>query len=93
MTINARNVTYGTAGGVQINVDHNKPLDHAVAVKVQLTANYTTVARDPGAPARPSMTGATYNLDFPKTISSGTVISCIKAEADALVAAGKAVYV
>jgi hypothetical protein len=40
------------------------------------------------------MTGAAASsLDYPKTVASSTVLSLIKAEADALVTAGKATYV
>jgi hypothetical protein len=93
MTDAPRVFKYGTAGGVDINVDHAR-IDHSVPVKVQLTANYTTSVRPPGAPSRPGMTGAaTAGLDSPRTILSGTVLSLLKAEADALVAAGKASYV
>jgi hypothetical protein len=37
------------------------------------------------------MTGtAAGNLDFPRTLTSGTVLSLLKAESDALIAAGAA---
>ena len=93
MSINQRLVKYGTAGGTDINVDHAR-IDHSVPVKVQLSADYILAARQPGAPTRPSMTGvAAANLDYPRTIVSGTTLSLHKAEADALVTAGKASYV
>jgi hypothetical protein len=83
---------YGTAGGVDINVDHAR-IDHSVPVKVQLSVDYTTVARAPGAPTRPGLTGRdAAHLDFPRTHTSGTVLTLLKHEADALVAAGKATY-
>jgi hypothetical protein len=76
-----------------INVDRPH-IDHSVPVKVLLSADYTTAVRQPGEPTRPGMTGAAAaSLDFPRTIASGTTLSLLKAEADALVAAGKATYV
>lgn len=93
MAVNQTLTAYGSAGGSAINVDHSR-LDHSVPVSVLLSANYTTSARLPGAPTRPGMTGAAAaSLDFPRTIASGTTLSLLKAEADALVAAGKATYV
>jgi hypothetical protein len=93
MTINARNVLYGTVAGTPINVDHSR-IDHSVPVNVQLSGNYVTAARAPGAPSRPSMTGAAAaSLDAQRTVLSGTILSLLKAEADALVTAGKASYV
>lgn len=94
MTINQSLVLYGSAGGASIYVDHSR-IDHSVAVKVTLSANYTLASSRPvGAPTRPSATGVSgANLDHPgKTIPSGTTIALIKAEADALVTAGKASY-
>jgi hypothetical protein len=93
MTDSPRLFLYGVAGGVNINVDHSR-IEHGAPVKVTLTANYAINARPPGAPTRPGMTGAAAaSLDYPRTILSGTVLSLLKAEADALVAAGKATYV
>jgi hypothetical protein len=93
MALNQTLILYGTAGGAAINVNHAR-LDHSVPVKVQLSADYVTAVRQPGAPTRPSMTGAAVPyLDFPCTISSGTILSLLKQEADALVTAGKASYV
>lgn len=92
MPINPTLVKYGTAGGADINVDHSR-IEHSVPVKVQLTASYSML-HVPHAPSRPGMTGAdAAHLDYPRTIASGTVLSLLKAEADALVAAGKANYV
>jgi len=94
MSVNSRTVNYGTAGGSQINVDHGPRIEHGAPVKVQLSANYT-LSRDPGSPTRPSMTGcAVANMDIPnRVVTSGTIITVLKAEADALVAAGKATLV
>jgi hypothetical protein len=87
-----RNTKTGTAGGADINVDL-RPLDHAAPKKVQLSANYT-LAYPPGYPTPPDLTGcAASNLYFPRTITSGTTIALVKAEADALIAAGKATAV
>jgi hypothetical protein len=90
MAINPTLVKYGTAGGTVINVDHSR-IEHGAPVKALLSADYATVQRPPGAPSRPGMTGAAAaSLDYPRTILSGTTLSLHKAEADALVAAGKA---
>ena len=92
MALNPRLTSYGTAGGTAINVDHTR-LDHSAPVKVLLSAPYT-ISRDPGAPTRPSFTGAAAaSLDYPRTVASGTTLSLLAAEAAALVAAGKATYV
>jgi len=88
-----RNTQVGSAGGTVINVDL-RPINHAVSKKVTLSANYTT-AYPPGYPSPPDMTGAEVKagkLNYPKTINSGTTIALLGAEADALVAAGKASY-
>lgn len=92
MTINANSVNHGTAGGTPINADLSR-IDHSVAVKVQLSANYAALVPT-GAPRRPCCTGAPASkADFPTTYLSGTVLMLLKHEADALVAAGKASYV
>jgi hypothetical protein len=92
MSINPSPVKHGTAGGVEINVDFSR-IDHAAApVHVTLSADYMML-RPPGAPTRPGFTGSSPpNLDYPRTVTSGTRILVSKAEADALVAAGKASY-
>jgi len=88
---NVKNVPHGTAGGSTINVDLSR-IDHAVTRKVTLLANYTT-QKEPGTPTRPQFTGAEASkLDYPRTITSGTTLTLSAAEADALVAAGKATY-
>jgi len=92
MGINPRLVQHGTAGGTAINVDMAR-IEHGAPVKVQLSANYAMLS-GPGIPTRPSMTGTSaVNLDYPRTIVSGTVLTLLKGEADALVTAGKASYV
>lgn len=81
---------HGNAGGTDINVDLTMNTAIKTTRTVTLSANYTTLC-PPGAPTRPCFTGAApANLDFPKTILSGTVLTLLKGEADALVAAGKA---
>jgi uncharacterized protein (DUF2345 family) len=92
MAINPKLVLHGTAGGTAINVDMAR-IEHGAPVKVQLSASYAMID-GPGIPSRPSMTGAAAaNLDYPRTIASGTTLSLLKGEADALVTAGKASYV
>lgn len=92
MALNPRNVQVGTAGGVAINVDTTH-LETGATVRVQLSASYATV-HNPGDPTRPDYTGcAAAGLDFPKTISNGTILHLLAHEAAALVAAGKAAYV
>jgi len=91
MAINQNLVKHGNAGGTDINVDVSR-IDPSAPVKVQLSANYTTL-NPPGMPSRPSMTGcAVANLNYPRTVLSGTVLTLLKGEADALVAASKASY-
>ena len=91
MTANAKLVLHGTAGGVAINVDYQR-LEHGFTKAVRLTAAYSTLS-GPGIPARPCFTGCSArNLDHPQTIASGTLLTLMPAEADALVAAGKATY-
>lgn len=87
-----RNQTTGTANATPVNVD-TKHLGHAVSVKVQLSINYSK-ANPPGWPTAPSMTGAAAaSLDYPRTHLSGAILTLLKPEADALVAAGAATYV
>ena len=91
MALNQNLVSHGTAGGTAINVDMSR-IEHSAPVKVTLSASYVRNP-PPGAPYPPSMTGASFgSLSFPRTIASGTVLSLTKAEADALVTAGKASY-
>lgn len=91
MALNPKLVQHGTAGGVAINVDLAR-LEHSAAKRVQLSAPYATLT-GPGIPTRPAFTGAAAaNLDYPRTIASGTVLTLMPGEADALVAAGKAAY-
>jgi hypothetical protein len=91
MAINQKLVQHGTAGGTAINVDMAR-IEHSAPVKVTLTADYTILSGS-GIPTRPSMTGATKaGLDYPRTVLSGTVLTLLKGEADALVAASKATY-
>ncbi len=92
MTVNQSLVLHGTAGGTPINVDVSR-IEHGFTRKVQLSASYA-MSNSPGIPARPGFTGAAAaNLDYPRTVSSGTVLTLLPGEAAALVAAGKASYV
>jgi hypothetical protein len=89
MTINAKIVLHGTAGGTPINVDVSR-IEHSVTVRVQLTSAYSMI-NSPGIPTRPGFTGASQaNLDFPRTVASGTVLTLLAGEAKALIAAGQA---
>lgn len=91
MAVNAKLVTHGVSNGVTINVDMAR-VEHGYPVKVRLSYDYA-MQHAPGAPTRPSFTGAkTSNLEYPRTISSGTTLSLLKGEADALVTAGVATY-
>jgi hypothetical protein len=82
-------VKLGTANSTDILVDLSRLEDGHIG-RVQLAYAYTTV-RPAGMPTRPSMTGtAILGMDFPQTIPAGTALSCLQAEADALVAAGVA---
>ena len=84
-----RNTKAGTAGGSEIDVDLS-PLNSAVPTRVTLSANYV-LSYPPGYPSPPGMTGcAAANLYYPRTITSGTQIKLLAAEAAALIAAGKA---
>jgi hypothetical protein len=91
MPINPKLIRHGAVGGTPINVDLSR-IDHSVAVKVRLTSNYAMLS-GLGIPARPSFTGApAANLDYPRTIASGTTLSLFAGEAAALVGAGAATY-
>jgi len=92
MALNPKLVNTGTAGGTAINADMSR-IEPSAPVRVQLSANYATL-HNPGDPTRPDFTGcAVGNLDFPKTVPSGTILHLLAAEAAALVTAGKAAYV
>lgn len=84
-----RLVRSGNIGASPINSDV-RSLGSDIAVPVRLLADYVT-AQSVGMPTRPSMTGAaSANLDYPRTIPAGSILTVLRAEADALVAAGKA---
>jgi len=84
-----RNTKAGTAGGTEIDVDLLQPA-HQGSRTVTLSANYT-ISYPPGYPSPPSMTGcAAANLYYPRTLTNGTQITLSTAEANALIAAGKA---
>lgn len=91
MAINPKLVQHGTVGGVALNVDMAR-IEHGAPVKVHLTSNYTILS-GAGIPSRPGFTGASAgNLDYPRVIPSGTTVSFLKGEADALVTAGAGTY-
>lgn len=91
MANNQKLVQHGTANAAPINVDMAR-IEHGAPVKVTLSANYTMLSGG-GIPSRPSFTGAAAaKLDYPRTIPSGTTLSLLKGEADALVTAGVASY-
>jgi hypothetical protein len=89
MTEGPRLVKTGVSGSTPVFADV-RTLGSQVAVRVTLSANYL-IWREPGIPSRPSFTGST-TPDCPRTIPSGTVLLLHQFEADALVAAGGAVY-
>lgn len=92
MTESARTAKVGTIGGTPLTVA-TVHLSPSTLVKVRLTATYAT-AREPGYPARPDFTGcAASSLDYPRNVASGTTLTLLKPEADALVTAGGATYV
>ena len=93
MAEGTRSVKAGVAAGVDINVDH-RPFDHAVPKKVQLSADYAFTPA-PGSITPPDMTGAAPSklMRSTQTRTNGTTVTLLKAEADALIAAGKAVAV
>lgn len=91
MAQNPKLVQHGTVSGTPINVDISR-IEPGTPVKVLLTVNYT-VLPTPAVPTRPSFTGAAAaSLDYPRVIPSGTTLSLLKGEADALVTAGAATY-
>jgi len=91
MPESARQVETGTVGGSPIYADVTS-IGSAVAVAVVLGADYAML--DPlGFPFRASFTGAAAgNLQYPRTVPSGTTLQVLACEAAALVAAGAASY-
>jgi hypothetical protein len=81
-------IKVGTAGGSDINVDFSDNKNIATVQTVTLSADYITLCPYT-LPFRPGFTGAA-TLDYPRTILSGSVITVLKGEAAALIAAGKA---
>jgi hypothetical protein len=89
MTSNPKLVAHGSVGGVPINVDLSR-VEHGFTQRVRLTANYSLFTGG-GIPTRPSFTGASQqNLEYPRTIASGTYLTLLAGEAAALIAAGAA---
>jgi hypothetical protein len=93
MTESARLVTVGTVNsGVTLIRADVTFLEPAGAVRVTLSTDYAQ-QRPPGWPARPGETGVrTADIDYPRTIPSGTTMAFLKPEADALVATGAGTY-
>ena len=95
MSEGPRYLTVGTVNGGSTAIRADMiSLGSDTAVQVRLTTDYTTVnPRPPGYPTRPSLTGVDPNdLDFPKTIPSGTLLGVLRCEAAALVGAAAAIY-
>ena len=91
MTESARLVTVGTTNGgstlIQADVTS---LGSDVALAVVLSMDYAMLD-PPGYPFRASFTGSRApDLQYPRTVVSGSTISVLKCEADALVNAGAA---
>jgi len=91
MSESPRLVQTGTVDGNPIEVDVTV-LGPAVPVGVTLTADYVLAnPRPPGFPFRPGMTGVdSADLDYPRTLPSGTTIELLSCEATALLNAGAA---
>ncbi len=67
-------------------------LEPYLSVKVLLSADYAQES-PPGWPSRPGETGTdAKNLDYPRTLPSGTTMAFLKPEADAIVQAGGGTY-
>ena len=91
MVQSTKTVAHGVAGGVTITCDLSR-IETGLTKKVQLSTAYTTNC-GPGIPTRPCFTGTSAaNLDYPRTIASGTILTLHAHEADALVTAGAASY-
>ena len=89
MTESARLVTVGTTNGGSTPIQADvTSLGGAVAVT--LSTDYALLD-PPGYPFRASFTGSRApDLQYPRTVVSGSTISVLKCEADALVNAGAA---
>jgi hypothetical protein len=88
MTESGRNVVTGTINSGATNIVADVTTLGA-AVAVVLSTNYAALH---WGPSRPSMTGTdSGDLDFPRTILSGTTITVLNCEAVALIAAAAAV--
>ena len=89
MSESPRLVLCGTVGATPINADVTV-IGHAVPVAITLTADYSMLD-PPGYPFRASFTGASAdNLQYPRTVWSGTTLKVLACEATALVNAGAA---
>jgi hypothetical protein len=85
-------VCTGKVDGSAILVDVANGLGSDLPIGVVLSANYVLADPQPiGFPARASHTGPhAGELHFPRTLMAGSRIYVLRAEADALVAAGAA---
>ena len=94
MANNPSYVTTGTVNSNPINVDVANGIGSDVPVAVTLSSSYVlSNPRPPGFPFRPSFTGTdAADLDYPRTVLSGTRILVLQCEAAALVAASAASY-
>jgi hypothetical protein len=89
MSEGPRLLTVGTINGGAMPIQADvRSLGSDVPVAVLLSTDYAMLD-PPGFPFRTSFTGAA-TPQFPKTIASGTMLSVLRAEATALVAAGAA---
>lgn len=88
-----RLVTVGTINGgatpIQADVTYLEP---RFPVRVTLTTDYAQLC-PLGWPARPGETGVdSADLNYPRTLPSGTTMAFLKPEADAIVQAGGGSY-
>jgi hypothetical protein len=74
---------------IMANVAH---LGSHAPVSVTLSADYTLENPGAGWPVRPFLTGRVPHPSFPYIIATGTTVALLGCEADALVAAGVAIY-
>jgi hypothetical protein len=83
---NPNTLTVGTVSNTDVDVDMTL-LDIGETESITLTADYSMLT-PPGYPVRPSMTGAEPGRSGgARTIASGTTLTLMKPEADALTAA------
>jgi len=89
MTESARLVTVGTTNGGSTPIQADVT-SLGVAVAVTLSTDYAMLD-PPGYPFRASFTGSRApDLQYPRTVVSGSTISVLRCESVALIAAGAA---